>query len=178
MLLDIFGANFDLVKALGYGCAFTAFVLIYFSFKLIKDVIDKPSPNQSAVSLIKFFMGLSFAAVIVVGIFGIPTLRNNDLLQTSNTKLLANDQLKQAQIEATKLEAPGLTTEQIDSAKVKYNNAIDSAAKVTQKLDASKAAELNKLIIPTHIIVTGPSDSSPTKTLVRQQALKLKTMAF
>lgn len=63
----------DFVKILGYGLSGFAFLLMFFTYMLLRQVITKPTQNKMIFKLIWGFMGLSFLFTIVVGVFSFMT---------------------------------------------------------------------------------------------------------
>ncbi len=66
-MLDIFGFNPS--EALGYGISGLAFLLMFFAFMLLRQVISKGNAHKMIFSSIWGFMGLSFIMTITIGIF-------------------------------------------------------------------------------------------------------------
>ncbi|MDX2305012.1 MAG: hypothetical protein NW226_19530 [Microscillaceae bacterium] len=85
--------NFDVIKVLGYGLSGLSFLLIFMTFSLIRSEQNRPKPRREILGTIRMFMLLVLLCVIVVGIFSIPTLRDNDLLK-SNNDALSTENLK------------------------------------------------------------------------------------
>lgn len=79
--------NFDVIKVLGYGLSGLSFLLIFMTFSLIRSEQNRPKPRREILGTIRMFMLLVLLCVIVVGIFSIPTLRDNDLLKSNNDAL-------------------------------------------------------------------------------------------
>lgn len=68
MLLDtIF--DFDVIKVLGYGLAGFSFLLMFFAFLLLRQVISTNNNNPRVFKSIYLYMGLSFAMSILIGVF-------------------------------------------------------------------------------------------------------------
>lgn len=63
----------DFVKILGYGLSGFAFLLMFFAYMLLRQVINKSSQSGMIFKSIWGFMGLSFILTIVIGIFSYMT---------------------------------------------------------------------------------------------------------
>ena len=63
----------DFVKILGYGLSGFAFLLMFFTYMLLRQVITKPTQNKMIFKLIWGFMGLSLLFTIVVAVFSFMT---------------------------------------------------------------------------------------------------------
>lgn len=59
----------DFVKILGYGLSGFAFLLMFFAYMLLRQVINKSTQNKMIFTSIWAFMGLSFLLTICVGVF-------------------------------------------------------------------------------------------------------------
>jgi hypothetical protein len=59
----------DFVKILGYGLSGFAFLLMFFAYMLLRQVISKSTQNQMIFKSIWAFMGLSFLLTICIGVF-------------------------------------------------------------------------------------------------------------
>ena len=63
----------DFVKILGYGLSGFAFLLMFFAYMLLRQVISKSTQNQMIFKSIWAFMGLSFLLTICIGVFSYVT---------------------------------------------------------------------------------------------------------
>jgi len=63
----------DFVKILGYGLSGFAFLLMFFAYMLLRQVISKGSQNKMIYKSIWAFMGLSFLLTICIGVFSFVT---------------------------------------------------------------------------------------------------------
>jgi len=63
----------DFVKILGYGLSGFAFLLMFFAYMLLRQVINRSSQNKMIFKSIWAFMGLSFLLTICVGVFSYVT---------------------------------------------------------------------------------------------------------
>ncbi len=62
--------DFDVLKVLGYGLSGFAFLLMFFAFMLLRQIINKEQNTPAMViKSIWGFMGLSFLMTICIGIF-------------------------------------------------------------------------------------------------------------
>src|SRR5678815_3995390 len=59
----------DFVKILGYGLSGFAFLLMFFAYMLLRQVISKSTQNQMIFKSIWAFMGLSCLLNICIGVF-------------------------------------------------------------------------------------------------------------
>lgn len=84
--------NFDIVKILSYGLSGLAFLLLFLTYSLIRQEQSRSKPRQEILGTIRSFMLLVFLSVVVVGIFGVPTFRDNELLQATNDSLSTENQ--------------------------------------------------------------------------------------
>ncbi len=84
--------NFDVVKILSYGLSGLAFLLLFLTYSLIRQEQSRSKPRKEILGTIRSFMFLVFFCVVVVGIFGVPTMRDNELLQASNDSLSTENQ--------------------------------------------------------------------------------------
>lgn len=63
----------DFVKILGYGLSGFAFLLMFFAYMLLRQVINKSTQNKMIIKSIWAFMGLSFLLTITIGVFSFIT---------------------------------------------------------------------------------------------------------
>lgn len=63
----------DFVKILGYGLSGFAFLLMFFAYMLLRQVINKSTQNKMIIKSIWAFMGLSFLLTITIGVFSFVT---------------------------------------------------------------------------------------------------------
>jgi len=83
----------DFVKILGYGLSGFAFLLMFFAYMLLRQVISKGSQNKMIYKSIWAFMGLSFLLTICIGVFSFVTgdykkkeLEENETNDSKSTK--------------------------------------------------------------------------------------------
>ena len=92
----------DFVKILGYGLSGFAFLLMFFAYMLLRQVINKSTQNKMIIKSIWAFMGLSFLLTITIGVFSFITgdykqkeLENNEATiktQQNGLEILNADQ--------------------------------------------------------------------------------------
>ncbi|GAB4395781.1 MAG: hypothetical protein OHK0053_06440 [Microscillaceae bacterium] len=73
--------SFDVIKILSYGLSGLAFLLIFMTYSLIASEQKRARPRREILGTIRMFMGLVLLCVVVVGVFGLPAIRNNSLLR-------------------------------------------------------------------------------------------------
>jgi hypothetical protein len=79
-------SNIDIVKILGYGLSGFAFLLLFMAYNLIHTEQKRDgNPRGGIIKLIIAFMSLDIIAIVVVGILGIPALRDNQMLNKNLT---------------------------------------------------------------------------------------------
>jgi len=77
----------DFVKILGYGLSGFAFLLMFFAYMLLRQVISKASQNKMIYRSIWAFMGLSFLLTICIGVFSYMTgdYKKKELVENQET---------------------------------------------------------------------------------------------
>src|SRR5215204_1392663 len=77
----------DFVKILGYGLSGFAFLLMFFAYMLLRQVISKSSQNQMIFKSIWAFMALSFLLTICIGVFSYITgdYKKKELVENQET---------------------------------------------------------------------------------------------
>ena len=89
MLLEVVP---DFVKILGYGLSGFAFLLMFFTYMLLRQVITRKTQNKMIFKLIWGFMGLSFLFTIVVAVFSFMTGDYKKTELANNEKMITQQQ--------------------------------------------------------------------------------------
>lgn len=138
----------DFVKILGYGLSGFAFLLMFFAYMLLRQVISKQTQNTMIIKSIWGFMGLSFILTIVIGIFSYMTgdykkkeLVENEVTitkQQTGIEILTQSQTLDS---LAKNVTVGADTAKVDETITKFENNITD---LQSKLDKVNATEEEK----------------------------------
>lgn len=66
--MEIFTGD-TIIKILGVGISGFGFLLMYFAFQLVKQIVVTNEPSRGVVSIVSIYMILSFLMTVVVGYF-------------------------------------------------------------------------------------------------------------
>lgn len=141
----------DFVKILGYGLSGFAFLLMFFAYMLLRQVISKQTQNTMIIKSIWGFMGLSFILTIVIGIFSYMTgdykkkelVENEEKItqQQTGIDILTQTQTLDSLVKNVTVGTAGSDTAKVDETITKFeNNLTDLQA----KLDKVNATEEEK----------------------------------
>ena len=125
----------DFVKILGYGLSGFAFLLMFFAYMLLRQVISKSTQSQMIFKSIWGFMGLSFILTIVIGIFSYMT-------GDYKTSELANNEvtIKKQETNIGALTDAG-SLKDIVSETVSSNKTVDTAKVEEAKKESEKVLD-------------------------------------
>lgn len=79
--------SLDIVEVLSYGLGALAFLLLFGSFYLLRQESNRAQARSEIVRVIRVFMGITILCIAIVGILGVPTVRNYQLLSRMNDTL-------------------------------------------------------------------------------------------
>jgi len=142
----------DFVKILGYGLSGFAFLLMFFAYMLLRQVINKSTQNKMIIKSIWAFMGLSFLLTITIGVFSFITgdykqkeLENNEATiktQQNGLEILNADQKLDSLVKKAIAENIMNNPEKAEATKVAHDNIL---AELETKLDSSNATAEDKM---------------------------------
>lgn len=143
--------DFDVLKVLGYGLAGFSFLLMFFAFLLLRQVITANNNNPRVFSSIRWYMVLSLVMSILIGVFTFFTQdykkeelaksQSATLQQTQNVQLLIDSKksdsiahsIVDASVPVNAATFKNATNQQailLDSMQKKINNSdVDSSVK-------------------------------------------------
>lgn len=133
----------DFVKILGYGLSGFAFLLMFFAYMLLRQVISKQTQNTMIIKSIWGFMGLSFILTIVIGIFSYMTgdykkkelVENEEKItqQQTGIDILTQTQTLDSLVKNVTVGTAGSDTAKVDETITKFeNNLTDLQAKLNK----------------------------------------------
>lgn len=141
----------DFVKILGYGLSGFAFLLMFFAYMLLRQVINKSTQNKMVIKSIWAFMGLSFLLTITIGVFSFITgdykqkeLANNEATiktQQNGLEILNADQKLDSLVKKAIAENMANNPEKAEETKQAYDKII---SELESKLDSSNATAEDK----------------------------------
>jgi hypothetical protein len=141
----------DFVKILGYGLSGFAFLLMFFAYMLLRQVITKQTQNKMIFKSIWGFMGLSFVLTIIIGIFSYMTgdykreelVRNDETItkQKDGIDALTNSQALDSLIKNVAADTAKTDTKNVDETIKKYEIIV---ANLQSKLNKVKATDAEK----------------------------------
>lgn len=141
----------DFVKILGYGLSGFAFLLMFFAYMLLRQVINKSTQNKMIIKSIWAFMGLSFLLTITIGVFSFITgdykqkeLASNEATiksQQNGLEILNADQKLDSLVKRGIAENMVNNPEKAEEAKKAYDKII---GELESKLDSSNATPEDK----------------------------------
>lgn len=141
----------DFVKILGYGLSGFAFLLMFFAYMLLRQVINKSTQNKMIIKSIWAFMGLSFLLTITIGVFSFVTgdykqkeLANNEATiktQQNGLEILNADQKLDSLVKKAMAENMANNPEEAEKTKQAYDKII---GELGSKLDSSNATPEDK----------------------------------
>jgi len=141
----------DFVKILGYGLSGFAFLLMFFAYMLLRQVINKSTQNKMIIKSIWAFMGLSFLLTITIGVFSFITgdykqkeLANNEATiktQQNGLEILNADQKLDSLVKKGISENIMNNPEKAEEAKKAHDKII---GELGSKLDSSNATPEDK----------------------------------
>ena len=141
----------DFVKILGYGLSGFAFLLMFFAYMLLRQVINKSTQNKMIIKSIWAFMGLSFLLTITIGVFSFITgdykqeaLANNEATiktQQNGLEILNADQKLDSLVKKAAAENMSNSPEKVEETKMAYDKII---GELESKLDSSNATTEDK----------------------------------
>jgi len=142
----------DFVKILGYGLSGFAFLLMFFAYMLLRQVINKSTQNKMIIKSIWAFMGLSFLLTITIGVFSFITgdykqkeLANNETTiktQQNGLEILNADQKLDSLVKKAIAENIMNNPEKAEETKIAHDKII---AELEAKLDSSNATVEDKM---------------------------------
>lgn len=141
----------DFVKILGYGLSGFAFLLMFFAYMLLRQVINKSTQNKMIIRSIWAFMGLSFLLTITIGVFSFITgdykqtkLADNEATiktQQNGLEILNADQKLDSLVKKAAAENMANDPEMVEKTKKEYDKII---GELESKLDSSNATTEDK----------------------------------
>ena len=141
----------DFVKILGYGLSGFAFLLMFFAYMLLRQVINKSTQNKMIIRSIWAFMGLSFLLTITIGVFSFITgdykqtkLADNEATiktQQNGLEILNADQKLDSLVKKAVAENMANNPEKVEETKMAYDKII---GELESKLDSSNATSEDK----------------------------------
>lgn len=141
----------DFVKILGYGLSGFAFLLMFFAYMLLRQVINKSTQNKMIIRSIWAFMGLSFLLTITIGVFSFITgdykqtkLADNEATiktQQNGLEILNADQKLDSLVKKAVAENMANSPEKVEETKMAYDKII---GELESKLDSSNATTEDK----------------------------------
>lgn len=141
----------DFVKILGYGLSGFAFLLMFFAYMLLRQVINKSTQNKMIIKSIWAFMGLSFLLTITIGVFSFITgdykqeeLADNEATiktQQNGLEILNADQKLDSLVKRSIVENMMNNPEKAGEAKRAHDKII---AELESRLDSSNATPEDK----------------------------------
>lgn len=141
----------DFVKILGYGLSGFAFLLMFFAYMLLRQVINKSTQNKMIIKSIWAFMGLSFLLTITIGVFSFITgdykqkkLADNEATiktQRNGLEILNADQKLDSLVKKTIADNMANNPEKAAETKQAYDKII---TELESKLDISNATPDDK----------------------------------
>ena len=141
----------DFVKILGYGLSGFAFLLMFFAYMLLRQVINKSIQNKMIFKSIWAFMGLSFLLTITIGVFSFITgdykqkeLSKNEATiktQQNGLEILNADQKLDSLVKKGIAENIVNDPEKAEEAKKAYDKII---GELGSKFDSSNATPADK----------------------------------
>ena len=141
----------DFVKILGYGLSGFAFLLMFFAYMLLRQVINKSTQNKMIIKSIWAFMGLSFVLTITIGVFSFITgdykqkeLENNEVTiktQRNGLEIFNADQKLDSLVKKAIAENIMNNPEKAEETKVAHDSII---AELERKIDNSNATAEDK----------------------------------
>jgi hypothetical protein len=174
----------DFVKILGYGLSGFAFLLMFFAYMLLRQVINKSTQNKMIIRSIWAFMGLSFLLTITIGVFSFITgdykqdkLASNEATiktQQNGLEILNADQKLDSLVKKAAAENMANSPEKLEETKMAYDKII---AELESKLDSSNATTEDKRKFETLKVETNktldslskPDISAETKARLRNK---------
>ena len=142
----------DFVKILGYGLSGFAFLLMFFAYMLLRQVINKSTQNKMIIKSIWAFMGLSFLLTITIGVFSFITgdykqkeLESNEATiktQQNGLEILNADQKLDSLVKKAIAENIMNNPERAEETKVAHDKIL---AELETKLDSSNATVEDKM---------------------------------
>jgi hypothetical protein len=149
-------SRLDFVQILSIGISGFGFLLILLAFLLIYKEQNRPTePRNGILSTIRFFMGLNFFSVIVVGLLGLPLISKNDRLTQEKTEVQQKLNVKSNELEvvqkgneldiAMDTVNPNTISDQQISKTENYVQSLDSLAKSYTSIESPKADSINDL---------------------------------
>ncbi len=78
----------DPVKILSYGLSGLVFLLVFFAYQLLSNEQKRDKPRTIMIVTIMVFMLINIASTVIVGVWGIPSMRDNQKLSDEKDKAL------------------------------------------------------------------------------------------
>jgi hypothetical protein len=149
-------SRLDFVQILSIGISGFGFLLILLAFLLIYKEQNRPGePRKGILSTIRFFMGLNFLSVVVVGFFGLPLISKNDRLSQEKTEVQQKLNVKSNELEvvqkANEFETiaetanPNANNSQQIAKAEKFVVSLDSLESSYSSIESPKADSINLL---------------------------------
>ena len=135
--------DFDILKVLGYGLSGFAFLLMFFAFLLLRQIINKEKNTPTMViKSIWGFMGLSFVMTLLIGLFSflVGDYKKEQLVtskeiiddQQNSIELVNENQRRDSLVHATLNPDGTVDQEKFKEVKEKQEAALDS---MSNKID-------------------------------------------
>ena len=176
----------DFVKILGYGLSGFAFLLMFFAYMLLRQVITRQTQNKMIFKSIWGFMGLSFVLTIIIGIFSYMTgdykkeelVRNEETItkQKDGIDALTNSQTLDSVIKNVTLDTANTDTKNVDETIKKYDKTVADLQTKLNKVNAT--AEEKKKVADLQEDNTKALDSLKRQSLSREARLRLNNRIY
>ena len=127
----------NVVQILSVGLSGLALLLMILAYRLLNNVVANPNPTISAISLVKFYLGMTVAVLVIVGLFSLPLIGKNQSLTTEKEVLSTN--IKELAKDTTKLQVDKKVLTAING----VNEHLDTISKSTSAAEVKE--QLNKI---------------------------------
>lgn len=149
--MESFATNLDVVKILSYGASGLSFLLMFLAYNIIRKEQDRRNPRQKILNTVYVYMLFTLLNMVVVGVVGVPTLRDNQLLSEKTTALkLENykvNSLYEIQRSTQELEqnADNLPPDSIARTLERNAQKLDTLSKALGEEESEQKAELEQV---------------------------------
>lgn len=183
-LLNLF-EGLDVLKILGYGLSGFAFLLMFFTFLLLRQIINKQGNTPKMIfKLIWAFMAMSFVMTIVIGVFTflVTDYKQNVLAQNektihdqeSNIEVFKTDQKRDSLLSSAIANNAFNDAEKFKKVDEQQQKILDSLSTKVNNSDASPEAKQQFNDLSDSLRVVSSGLTNPDLTTRQKDSLKVK----